>query len=223
MTNFKLTIEILPKGAWNNDFSKTLPKKQWDILRNICYVRANHKCSICGYETENLDAHELWDFNTETKTQTLIDIIALCSKCHGVKHIRNSQRLGYGEEAKQHFMKVNNCSELEFAMHLTKAQMDFEERNKIYRWKIVADLTKFGLINPTIKEHNIPFIKNPYQDVDWNFLSYKEIKKLFDIKRTNKNLIGAPKINYIEVDNYQGTITISSLFANKIIWFFRWY
>lgn len=32
-------------------------------------------------------------------------------------------------------------------------------------------------------------------------------------------MIGAPKINYVEVDNYQGTITVSSLFANKIIWF----
>ena len=43
--------------------------------------------------------------------------------------------------------------------------------------------------------------------------------EVFNIKRTNKNLIGAPKINYIEVDNYQGTIKVSSLFANKIIWF----
>ena len=65
-------------------------------------------------------------FNIEAKTQTLIDIIALCSRCHGVKHIRNSQRLGFGENAKIHFMKVNNCNELEFATHLTKAQMDFE-------------------------------------------------------------------------------------------------
>lgn len=99
-----------------------------------------------------------------------------------------------------------------------KAQMDFEERNKIYRWKIKADLTNFGLENATIKEKNIPFIENPYQDVDLNILSYNEIKKLFNIKRTNDNLIGAPKINYLDVDNYQGIITVSSLFANKIIW-----
>ena len=26
-------------------------------------------------------------------------------------------------------------------------------------------------------------------------------------------------MNYIEADNYQGTITVSSLYANKIIWF----
>ena len=97
--------------------------------------------------------------------------------------------------------------------------MDFEDGNKIYRWKIVADLSKFGLENTAIKERNIPFIKNPYQNVDWDLISYNELKNLFDIKRVNNNLFGAPKINYIEVDNYQGEITISSLFANKIVWF----
>ena len=45
------------------------------------------------------------------------------------------------------------------------------------------------------------------------------MKKLFEIKRTTSNLIGAPKVNYIEIDNYQGTITISSLYTNRIVWF----
>ena len=125
MKNFKLTIEMLPKGAWNNDFSKTLPKKEWDIVRNNCYERANHKCQICGFITDDLDAHEVWEFDMKSKTQTLKDIIGICSKCHGVKHIRNSQRLGYGEDAKKHFMKVNKCSELDYASHLAQAQNGF--------------------------------------------------------------------------------------------------
>ena len=219
MKDLKLTIEMLPKGAWNNDFSKTLPKKEWDIVRNACYKRANHRCQICGFVTDDLDAHEVWKFDIKNKTQTLKDILGICSKCHGVKHIRNSQRLGYGEDAKRHFMNVNKCSELDYASHLTQAQMDFEERNKIYRWKIVADLSKFGLENGTIKEKNIPFIENPYQNIDWNFLSYQKMKNLFEMKRTNNSLIGVPKVNYIEVDNYQGTITISSIYTNKIVWY----
>lgn len=35
MKNFKLTIEMLPKGAWNNDFSKTLPKKNGTLLEML--------------------------------------------------------------------------------------------------------------------------------------------------------------------------------------------
>lgn len=205
MKDLKLTIELLPKGAWGNDFSRTLSKKDWDVLRNACYERANHKCAICGFTTNDLDAHEVWDFNVNTKTQTLIDIIALCSKCHGVKHIRNSQRLGYGENAKRHFMKVNNCNELEFASHLTKAQMDFEERNEIYRWKMIANLDKFGGESIEIKEDYIPLIDSEY--------TQDELIKL-------KNECDfTPRILEIAINNYEGTININCDKTNKIEWY----
>ena len=221
MKNFKLTIEMLPKGAWNNDFSKTLPKKEWDIVRNACYKKANHRCQICDYETDDLDAHEVWEFDIKKKTQTLKDIIGICSKCHGVKHIRNSQRLGYEEEAKRHFMNVNKCSELDYASHLTQAQMDFEERNKIYRWKIVADLSKFGLENATIKEKNIPFVRSVYEYVDWATMSFEDKKKLFQLYQSSppKYWINPPKVISIEIDNYQGTIEVLSNDTNKIEWY----
>ena len=205
MKDLKLTIELLPKGAWGNDFSRTLSKKDWDILRNECYKRANHHCQICGYETDDLDAHEVWDFDIKNKTQTLKDIIGICNKCHGVKHIRNSQRLGYGENAKKHFMEVNNCNELEFAAHLTKAQMDFEERNKVYRWKMIADLERFGGKDVQIKETYIPLIDSEYTQ---------------DTLETFKNEVDfTPRILDVSVNNYEGTISITCDKTNKINWY----
>lgn len=205
MKDLKLKIELLPKGTWGNDFSRTLTKKDWDVLRKVCYSKANHKCAICGFETDDLDAHEVWDFDIETKTQTLKDIIAICSKCHGVKHIRNSQRLGFGENAKRHFMEVNNCNELEFAKHLAKAQMDFEERNKIYRWKMIADLEKFGGRNIEIKEIFIPLIKSEYKRDELNLL------------KNECNF--TPRILDININNYQGTISVTCDKTHKIEWF----
>lgn len=219
MKDLKLSIELLPKGAWNNDFSKTLPKKEWDIVREFCYKKANHRCQICGFETDDLDAHEVWEFDIKNKTQTLKNIIGICSKCHGVKHIRNSKRLGHEEDAKKHFIKVNNCSELEYAAALAQAQLKFDELNKVYRWKIIADLEKYGLKNPTIKERNIPFIINPYEGIDWYSLSSLDAKKLVKTIKKLDSIIGAPKINFIDVDNYQGDITVSALFANKVEWY----
>ena len=218
MEDLKLTISLLPKGAWNNDFSKTLSKKDWNKLREFALKRAKDKCEICGFETNDLDVHEEWEFNINKKTQTLKDIVAICSKCHGVKHFKNSVRLGYGEEAQKHFMKVNNCSEMDFASHLDKALLEYNERNSVYRWKIVADIEKFGGSGIEIKQNNIPLIKNPYENIDWNTLSYDDMKSLFEIKR-NEFLLGSPKLISVNVDNYQGSIQIKVLFADRIEWY----
>lgn len=205
MRKLKLTIELLPKGAWENDLSRTLLKNDWNYLRNKCYKRANYRCEICGCETENLNAHEVWDFNIKTKTQTLIDIVALCTKCHGVKHIRNSQRLGFGENAKKHFMKVNNCNELEFASFYTDAQIDFEAKNQIYRWKMVVDLDKFGGKGIKIKENYIPIINSDY--------SIEEIENL------KAECSFTPRILNININNYNGTISVVCDKTNKIEWY----
>ena len=181
MDNFKLTIDLLPKGAWNNDLSKTLSQKDWNILREFCYKKANHKCQICGERTDDLDAHEVWQFDEKNKTQTLKDIIGVCSKCHGVIHFRNSVRLGYGELAKKHFLKVNQCSEMEFASHLHKALIEYDQRNKIFRWKMIANLERFGGKNIELKTRNIPIIISPYDDINWSGLSYQDTKNLFKI------------------------------------------
>lgn len=218
MNKFKLEIDLLPKGAWNNDFSKTLSKKDWDTLRELCYKRANGFCQICGAKTDDLDAHEMWDFDVENQTQTLKNIVAVCSKCHGVIHFKNSVRLGFGNDAKKHFIKVNNCSEMDFAAHLHRALAEYEARNKIYRWKMIADLEKFGGKDIEIKPRDIPKIINPYDGIQLEKLNYNDKKQLFTISKTN-TLIGAPKILSIDVDNYQGIITICSLFTNKIEWF----
>ena len=135
MKNLKLTIDMLPKGAWGKNLSKTIPQKDWDVIRKAVYEKADNKCSCCG-KSGDLEAHEVWDFDISTGTQTLTDIVALCTACHGVKHIRHSQMIGYGEHAKVHFLKVNNCSLNDFAEHFFDAQNLFDERNKIDKWVV---------------------------------------------------------------------------------------
>lgn len=219
MSDFKLTIDLLPKGAWGNDLSKTLPKKDWDILRKVAYERANHKCEICGYETDDLDAHEVWEFDIKEKTQTLKEIVAICSRCHGIKHFKNTVRLGKEQTAISHSLKVNNCSEQDFVQHLTKAVMDYKEKNKVFRWKMIVNFEKFGGEGISFKQREIPFIKNPYEKLEWLKTTYGEIKKQFSIEKLKDNLIGVPKITSITVDNYQGEITLTTVDLNKVEWF----
>ena len=218
MKDFRLKIDLLPKGAWNNDLSKTLSKKDWDTLRESCYKKANHRCQICGKQTDDLDAHEVWEFNERERTQTLKDIVAICSSCHGVIHFKNSVRLGYGQQAKAQFLKVNKCSEMDFAGHLYQALIDYNNRNEIIRWNIIANLDRFGGKNIELKKRNIPFIKSPYDTINWTSLSYEDTKRIFEIVKDD-SWIGAPKIISITIDNYQGKINIKSLFTDRIEWF----
>lgn len=205
MKDQKLNIDLLPKGAWGNDFSKTLSKKDWDKIREKCYEKANHKCQICGYETDDLDAHEVWEFNIKNKTQILIDIIGICGRCHGVVHMRNSQRLGFGENAKRHFMEVNKCDEMTYASHLSQAELEYEERNAVLRWKIKADLSRFSNDNIEIKQVKIPLIKSRYMEQE--------------IENSKNNINFNPKLLKIEINNYNGTIDLQCENTNKVEWF----
>lgn len=245
MSNLRLTIDLLPKGAWGNDFSKTLSKKDWDTLRNHAYAKANHRCVICGSKDSELDAHEVWDFDVGAKTQRLKDIIALCPACHGVKHMRNSERIGYGDSAKAHFLKVNNCSQMVFAKHYAEQQFLFEERNNVLRWKVKADLSRFGGRDIKVKERHIPLVSDPYDGVDWQnafqvkdndmvyLLSHEELERgaaketyarYMQEKYKSAYASGfpsPPKICYIRVDNYTGTIEVTCSYTNKIQWISR--
>jgi|GEM_PF-683481 len=206
--------------------------------KHFCSVdkKAKYQCEICAFKTDDLDAHEEWDFDIESKTQTLKNIIALCSRCHGVKHMRNSERMGYGENAKRHFLKVNKCSDLDFAKHYFEAQELFDERNSVLRWIIKADLYRFGGRGVAVRQRYIPYINNPYEGLDWGSLECDRTRANSNsllrhelgneyvlVSLSDKNCydggakyfssfpmgyIGAPKIQKIEVDNYQGTITI---------------
>lgn len=204
MKKYKLTIGILPKGAWGNDLSKTLSAKDWNEIKMNCYKKARHKCSICGFVTNDLDAHEVWEFDILSKTQILKDIIPICSKCHGVKHIKNSLRLGFEEKAKKHFIDVNNCSEFDFYSELARVIIEYNELNQIYRWKIKADLSKYTNKKIEIKNHYIPFINNPYSNEE-----LKELKNKYTLM---------PTISNIEINNYSGIISVMCKRTNKIEW-----
>lgn len=205
MHDLKLTIDLLPKGAWGNDLSIILAKKDWETLREFALKRANGECEICGFKTDNLDVHEDWDFDIKNKTQTLKDIKAICTRCHGVKHFRNSKRLGFEEEAKKHFLEVNQCNELEFASHLLQAEILFNERNEIYYWKMKLDLSKFGGSEIPIPDTSRLQIVNPYSEKD------------LDDFKNETNL--TPRILDIKVNNYTGEIVVKSDISNKISWF----
>ena len=134
----KLTFEFVPEECWYSNLRSVLEQEEWDVVRRDAYKKAGYRCEICG-EKSRLEAHEKWSYDDTKALQKLEGIIALCNKCHLVKHISRSYLVGKGQYAMEQYMKVNHCSQAEFHAHLSKANERYAAQNKIEGW--VTDLT----------------------------------------------------------------------------------
>ena len=171
-TEFKLTIERLPKFAHGFNVRKYLSKSLWVKVRESILQTNGHKCSICGYH-EGLECHEEWNFDYDLNIQILVDIKPLCYLCHGVKH------LGYTANVKQeklyqyadHFMRVNNCDRETYKRHVREvlemptyasieeiiefASQQQELRNQRWRLKYAEHLPYHAEVVARLKEKGV--------------------------------------------------------------------
>ena len=142
MKEYKLTFELVPDGCWYTNLRSVLPPKLWDKIRFEAYKKANGRCEICGVKTSRLEAHEIWNYDEKNALQTLEGVTALCRRCHEVKHIGRAQLLGKGNDAMEHFMKVNGCSQSEYHEALGEANETHQRRNRIDGWRKDISLLK---------------------------------------------------------------------------------
>lgn len=138
-TNFRLSIELVPSTSWHNNLRSLMPKDKWDTLRKKVYADFGHRCGICKAKGE-LHCHEIWNYDDDLQIQSLSGLIALCRMCHAVKHfgLAELQSAKGDIEIDQiisHFMKMNNCTRMEFEEHKREAYKIWEERSK-YEWQV---------------------------------------------------------------------------------------
>ncbi len=140
----KLNFELVPDGCWYSNLRSILSPAQWDVVRKEAYARANGRCMICGAPSARLEAHERWEYDEKTHTQKLVNVVAICKRCHEVIHIGRTQLSGREREAEEHFMKVNNCSYAEYRKALGEANEAHRRRNLVPEWKLdLSYLKKF--------------------------------------------------------------------------------
>ena len=133
----KLTIELVPKTAWNKNLRSLLSKVEWDELRDIVFENAGHKCEICGGQGNKwpVECHEIWKYDDDNKIQKLIGCIALCPKCHACKHLGLAMNMGKFEECRLRLSKINNISLKEVEDYIEQEYWKWRERSK-HEWKI---------------------------------------------------------------------------------------
>jgi hypothetical protein len=119
----ELLVELVPQSSWGSNLRKELPKKEWDRLRRAQYALAGHVCEVCGGKGRRhpVECHEIWSYNDDTHIQTLDGLIALCPRCHEVKHIGLAGVRGRILEAKRHLAKVNGWTLDQTIHHIAEA------------------------------------------------------------------------------------------------------
>ncbi|PKR82408.1 HNH endonuclease [Heyndrickxia camelliae] len=137
----ELTLEVIPKSTWGKNVRSEY-KSDWDKIRKLVYQKAMMKCQICYEKQETLHAHEVWEFDEEDHIQKLVDIIGICEDCHNTIHYGRAKLVGTDQEAKEHFMKVNECDELDWMLAVQEVSIKSMKRNKIKDWKLDLSLVE---------------------------------------------------------------------------------
>jgi len=140
-----LTVEMIPKTSFFKNLRSELKGSEWDTIRRAVYKRSNYFCEIegCGGRGSKhpVECHEIWDY-TGTK-QILKGLIALCPKCHMVKHWGLTQLRGQEHIAFAHLKKVNCWNDQQANAHIMEAIALWHARNEVI-WKLdISWITSF--------------------------------------------------------------------------------
>lgn len=150
----KLTIELVPQSSWFNNVRSAVSAKEWDKIRKQVYSEAWHVCQICGGIGPNhpVEAHEIWEYDDKKLIQKLTGMIALCPRCHLVKHLGFATVSGKRTIAVNHFIDINKLKRDEAQKLINKAFELWAKRSrKIYAIDISL-LEKYGIDTYKLKK-----------------------------------------------------------------------
>ena len=132
-----LTIELVPGNQWGANLRNVLRPCDWDRFRRAVYARAMHRCEVCNGigRKHPVECHEVWHYNDETHVQSLAGLIALCPRCHEVKHIGLAGIRGKLQRALAHLRKVNGFTERQ-TMSMYFDAFDVLRQREMHKWTL---------------------------------------------------------------------------------------
>ena len=136
-----LNIELIPRTSFFKNLRSELSQAKWDELRRTIYQKADYKCEVCrGRGNKHpVECHEIWDY--AGSKQTLTGLIALCPKCHMVKHWGLTRLRGKEKVAYTHLKQVNNWNDQQAQQHIKEAFELWHQRNGT-KWELDLEWLK---------------------------------------------------------------------------------
>ena len=141
----KLTVELVPETCWYSNVRSNVPRAEWDHLRKLVYAAAGHRCEICGGHGRQhpVECHEVWEYDDERHVQRLARMVALCPRCHEVKHFGRAQMEGNERRALRWLKEVNGWTEAEAIHHVQAATFAWRERSR-HEWELDISFLEDG-------------------------------------------------------------------------------
>ncbi|HEV3470862.1 MAG TPA: HNH endonuclease [Pyrinomonadaceae bacterium] len=142
-----LTVELVPRSAWFKNVRSHVSREEWERLKRITFGRAGYACEVCGGRGARwpVECHEVFAYDDERRVQKLLRLVALCPRCHEVKHIGLAGVRGRRREAVAHLARVNGWSEEDAETYL---EVCFEtwHRRSCHEWRLdLSLLEQFGI------------------------------------------------------------------------------
>ncbi len=142
----RLTVELAPKTCWFKNVRSEVSSAEWGTLRRETLANAGHHCEVCGAEAR-LECHEVWEYDYERYIQRLVGLVALCCRCHEVKHIGLAGVRGRQEQAMWHLAPVNGWSREDVEAYI-EAVFETWHRRSGHKWAL--DITWLGTQGVTV-------------------------------------------------------------------------
>ena len=116
-----------------------MKRADWERIRREAQQAARRTCEVCSdAESANaLNCHELWDYDDEHGTATLVGLRIQCRNCDSAVHMGRAVRRGFGAAAVAQLVKVNGIGPREAKMLYRNAMDEWKQRNK-KQWRIVV-------------------------------------------------------------------------------------
>jgi len=134
-----LCIDLVPSSAWFSNLRSELKQEEWELVKKATFKSANYRCQACGGvgPKHPVECHERWNFDSESKIQTLVGTISFCPACHDATHFGLARVRGRERDAIRQLMRVNHWEESKVHSHINEAMEMWKWRSTV-KWKLDA-------------------------------------------------------------------------------------
>lgn len=128
----RLEIELVPSSSWFDNVRTRVSVSDWKKCKRLVGARSKNRCEICGGRGAKwpVECHEIWEYDDDTHIQKLKGLIALCPRCHEVKHIGLAMTRGRLVYALSHLATVNGWTSAQAGWYFKTAMELWELRSE---------------------------------------------------------------------------------------------